>query len=197
MPLNFDQVNLNSLRVEELPALMLFPYEDLGDDPASHYWRAEWYYPFNDDSPVSIQLVAFGVYKENMKGAWIDPTSWLNIGQYNDDGSVVRKWNFGDKRNHKFVITGSGSSKFKPTKDEAIKSLAIRLNRRAGRAVREMRSIAACAFAYETLFPDRQTRNMRLTREVLEGYVDERIRTRATETTREGMVSGSGPVGGT
>ena len=197
MPLNYDQVNIRSIQVQELPALMLFPYEELSDDPLTHYWRAEWYYPFNDDSPVSIQLIAYGVYKTTMKGAWIDPTSWLNIGRYNDDGSVVRKWNFGDKYNHKFVITGSRRSKFKPTKDEAIKSLAIRLNRRAGRAVREMRRLTSCAFAYETLFPDRQTRNMRLTREVLEGYVDERTRARATEAASPRLVSGSGPVGGT
>lgn len=126
------------------PVITKIGYEDLGDDPDLHRWRAWWVHDV-----TSIELRAYPVIKKTRCGAWIDDLAWR---QYCAAG---REWNFsGDNIKGKFVYDDRQQSWAKATQEQAIESLAIRLCRWTAILERDTQKALAAADALLKLRPD-------------------------------------------
>lgn len=109
------------LDVENNPSITKYGYDDLGDSPNNHRWRAWW-----RDFDAGIELRAYPVIRKTPSGAWIDE---LAIRTYCNTG---REWGWdfpGGDAGHRFVFDDRQQSWAKATQEQAIKSLAIRLCR--------------------------------------------------------------------
>lgn len=139
------------------PKVTKYEYEDLGDDPDNHRWRARWEYGF--DFPVApwIELCAYPVIKTNPASVWINEDGYRqSTGQPGEDGSPGLEWVPFDETcmKKRLLHNGSGSAWAKPTQEEAIRSLAIRLNRWARHVARDLNKIRAAASVLEELRPN-------------------------------------------
>ena len=134
--------NISGLTVEMQPAITKWSYEDLGDDPTKHRWRAWWASDGYSDV-CGIELRAYPVIKQTPCGAWIDELAWRDRGE----------WNLSTK-GKRFIHNKSGQGWAKPTQDEAILSIAIRLCRWSNRIASDVRRAKSAAIALEKLRPD-------------------------------------------
>lgn len=100
-------------------------FENLGDNRALHRWRAFWLDGL-DANPAGIELNCYPVVKATPYGAWIDLFAYW--GGYGTAQEPFR-WIMGDKRTWRWVANDSGAAWAKPTRKEALRSLAVRLTR--------------------------------------------------------------------
>ena len=117
------------------PAITAFGYEGLGDNADEHRWRAWW------EQNGGIRLCAYPVVRATPCGAWIDRHAYYH-------GQWVLS---GDK---KFVHNESGMAWAKPTQEDAIKSIAIRLCRWTARLNSEVDRAKNAAMALDKMRPD-------------------------------------------
>lgn len=169
-------------------------HEELGDNPATHRWRARWQY--GEDHEASIELYPVPVIKATPTGAWIDPDAWReqqgemcdvctgagedghgNIcGKCDGAGGITRStWHLtGAKR---WVANDSGSAWAKPTRQAALLSLAVRLDRWAIQVANQLQRVRSAADAIDELLPEHrrlaQSARLRLPREQLDPDVIE------------------------
>ena len=122
--------------------------DDLADDAAQHRWRAYW----NDDD-TGIWLRAYPVVKLTACGAWIDCTAYREASKQPwEEGAPSYIWQFSDHK--RFVYNGSASAFAKQTREEAIRSLAVRLDRWAIANMRTFSRIQNCAKTMHALRPN-------------------------------------------
>lgn len=138
MVLRFD-----GLSVEMRPAITKWSFEDLGDDPSSHRWRAWWAQGDRPNEVAGIELRAYPVIKQTTRGVWVDELAWRYCGL----------WNFSSV-GKRLVLNDSGQSWAKPTQELAIESLAIRLCRWSNRIASDVRRAKSAADALGKLRPD-------------------------------------------
>ena len=127
-----------SLELTKVPTIHCYGYDDLGDDPLSHRWRATW-----EQDGSGIWLQAFPVIRNTPTGVWIAKYAYRRSGVW-DYEEVYKRW----------ISNKSGASYAKPTKDEAIKSLAIRLTRWTCRIKAEYDRAMSAAEALASLRPE-------------------------------------------
>jgi hypothetical protein len=92
-----------------LPSIVKYPYDDLGDAPHLHVWRAFW----NGDAGILLQ--AYPVIRMTPCGLWIAPHAWRSAGEWM--GCDKTRW----------IGIKSRSAWAKPTQDDALRSISIRL----------------------------------------------------------------------
>lgn len=123
-------------------------WSDLADDAAQHRWRAYWDY---DDTGIWLQ--AYPVVKLTACGAWIDCAARRETStQPWEEAAPIYVWYFSDRK--RFVYNDSNSAFAKQTREEAIRSLAIRLDRWARANMRTFSRIQNCAKTMQTLRPN-------------------------------------------
>lgn len=121
--------------------------EDLDDAPGLHRWRAQW--SNSEESVDGIQLVAYPVVSVTPKGAWIDTHAWRD--QHRDGPgwhlSGVKRW-----------VSNDGAQAWaKPTQEQALVSIAVRLHRWSQRLYHETRRLRAAAEVLKVLRPQDQS----------------------------------------
>lgn len=146
-----------SMRME--PAITKWSFEDLGDDPALHRWRAWWVTESLRAglTVTGIQLRAYPVIKTNPESVWID--EWADrqaTKQPWEEGAPSKEWIAyeGKPVKKRLLHNGSGSAWAKPTQEEAIHSLAIRLTRWANHVARDVQKARSAADVLEKLRPN-------------------------------------------
>lgn len=142
---------LDGLSVEMVPAITKWSFEDLGDDPAKHRWRAWWAQGDVSNAVAGIELRAYPVIKPTPCGVWIDEWAYREWVYGENDPYQIWTSRIFKKR---FVHDKSGQAWAKPTQDEAIESLAIRLCRWSSRIAADARRANSAADALAKLRPD-------------------------------------------
>lgn len=146
-----DLFKFDGLTVEMEPAITKWSFEDLGDEPDLHRWRA-WWAPSDMPGIVGgIELHAYPVIKTNPESVWINADAYRQ-------GSHRHKleWEPFDPKwmKKRLLHNGSGSAWAKPTQEEAIHSLAVRLTRWANILNRDLIRAISAANALEKLRPN-------------------------------------------
>jgi hypothetical protein len=119
--------------------------DDLGDNPATHRWRAGWDKNW-DGVVIGIELRAYPVVKLTPQGAQIDPEAWR---EYKTSGTG---WHLtGEKR---FVTNTGAQAWAKPTQEDALHSIAVRLERWARQVYRDTVKVRQAAAIVQALRPD-------------------------------------------
>ena len=139
---------------EVLPTkIKYYWHDDLGDAPDLHRWRASWE---NNGMgyPDCIVLSAHPVVKLTPMGAWIAQHAYREATKQPwEDGAPGYAWNtYGTKG--RFVLNGSGMSWAKLTQEEAIASIAYRMECWARRMVNDYRRVVAAVDTMERIRPD-------------------------------------------
>lgn len=138
-----ELLGLTDCMIEVQPTLSKWGNEKLGDDPALHRWRATWDTGDLNEEVGGIWLRAYPVTRLTEAGAWIDPEAFLEGDHWNMSG-FAKRW-----------ISNAGASAWaKPTQEEAIRSLAVRLSRWAQKTSHDIARIRSAARGLETLRPD-------------------------------------------
>ena len=124
-------------------AVTKYGYEHFGDDLASHRWRAWWSSGTGDwRDGLGIELRCYPVVRATNAGAWIahhaywNGENWKNI--------TAARW----------VKNDSGSAWAKPTQDDAVRSLSVRLSRWAEIQRNSVHKLKAAAVTFQKLCPD-------------------------------------------
>lgn len=141
--MSFSLLALNG-KTAEAPTIVQ-DESDLGDDPNSHRWRAQWDRHY-DGTVTGIWLRAYPVVKLTPQGAHIDPDAW-------------REWQTGGRAWHltgrtRWVSNTGSQAWAKRTQEEALRSIAIRLDRWSRRLYGDMQRIADAAGVLAVLRPD-------------------------------------------
>ena len=141
---------------EVLPStIRYYGHDDLGDAPDLHRWRASWECSsMGMGYPDCIVLSAHPVVKLTPMGAWIAQHAYRKATKQPwEDGAPGYVWNtYGTKG--RFVLNGSGMSWAKLTQEEAIASLAYRMECWARRMVHDYRRVVAAVDTMERIRPD-------------------------------------------
>lgn len=148
-----DILRLDGMTANLDPAITKWGFEDLGDDPEKHRWRAWWAGTGLDGEPRGIELRAYPVIKVNPQSVWID--EWADRKWMYGEGDPYKDWiscSAGVKK--RLCHNGSGSAWAKPTQDEAIRSLAIRLCRWTSHIARDVKRANEAIASLEALRPD-------------------------------------------
>jgi hypothetical protein len=143
------------LSVEMQPSITKWGFEDLGDDPTKHRWRAWW--ASSDGETHGIELRAYPVIKVNPASVWINEDGCRKAAKQPwEEGAPDMQWVPFDERWMKkhLLHNGAGAAWAKPTQEEAIRSLAIRLCRWTARLRTEMKRAESAAAVLEKLRPD-------------------------------------------
>jgi len=125
-----------------------FNQDDLGDAPDTHRWRAWW--SDADNCVDGIRLVAYPVLSVTPKGAWIDPDAWR---ERRTDGLG---WNVSTLRK-RWVSNDGGQAWAKPTQEDALISIAVRLHRWSQNLYHETQRLHAAAEVLKVLRPQDQS----------------------------------------
>jgi len=144
-----DIFNLDGMTVKMEPSITKWSFEDLGDEPDKHRWRAWWV--ANSDSVVTgIELRAYPVIQTNHKSVWINADADR---EQTRDG---KQWEPFDPKwmKKRLLHNNSGSAWAKPTQEEAIHSLAVRLTRWANHIARDVEKALSAADVLEKLRPN-------------------------------------------
>ena len=150
-----DLLQLDGLTIEMQPAITKWSYEDLGDNPETHRWRAWWALSDIDSQTGGIELRAYPVIKVNPASVWIDEFAVRQASKQPwEDGAPAMEWvSFGYVK-RRLLHNNANAAWAKPTQDEAIRSLAVRLCRWTGHLSRELERAQSAIKAMETLRPD-------------------------------------------
>lgn len=148
---------LDGMTLEMEPSITKWGFEDLNDSPKTHRWRASWASGGEGDMVNGIILTAYPVIKRTRCGVWINCNgSRQATKQPWEEGAPALDWVPFNERwmKKRFVNDGSGQAWAKPTQEEALRSLAIRLCRWAQNVHWNMRRVQAAADVLEKLRPD-------------------------------------------
>jgi hypothetical protein len=142
--------SLDGREVEEMPRIGKYGFKHLEDDPELHRWRAFWSAGESGPCAGGIALCAYPVIKKTQSAVWIHQYADLRL----YDG--VYRWVYDEnsKIGRKLIHNGSNSAWAKPTQEDAIKSLAIRLTRWAAHVSNEAESVLNAVKSLEALRPD-------------------------------------------
>jgi hypothetical protein len=165
-------LNWNEIGIEpELAIREGYGMADLGDNPDTHRWRA-WWATTCDGIVTGIELTAYPVTRLTPAGAWIDTIAGRQASKQPwEEGAPGYEWAYygAGPQKDKWVANGSSSAWAKPTRDEAVRSLAARLARWTGHLAWDVKRARLCTEALAKLRPD------------LSRYADEaRLNLRAT-----------------
>lgn len=146
----FSGVTLTKIQQQEIRK---YAHDDLGDAPDLHRWRAYWENG-EENLPDCIVLQAHPVIKLTPMGAWVAQHAYREAKKQPwEEGAPGYVWNtFGTKG--RFVLNGSGMSWAKLTQEDAIASLAYRMECWARRMVDDYRRIVAAVDTMERIRPD-------------------------------------------
>jgi hypothetical protein len=151
---------IDGLSLELDPSVTKWSYEDLGDAPEAHRWRA-WWAPGDGNIEVGgIELRAYPVLKQTPGGVWINSEGYRDsTKQPWEEGAPAMQWVPFDETwmKKRFILNGSASAWAKPTQEEAIHSLAVRLSRWSNHVARDRRRVLAAANVLEKLRPEYQS----------------------------------------
>ena len=153
-----DFFRLGGMSVQMEPAITKWSFEDLEDDPDLHRWRA-WWVTDGNSFVSGIELRAYPVIKKNYASVWID--EWASrqaTKQPWEDGAPGMEWiAYEDKSMKKRLLHNDSRSAWaKPTQEEAIHSLAVRLTRWANHLARDVEKARSAANALEKLRPNHE-----------------------------------------
>ena len=152
-----DSFLLDGLTVKMQPAITKWSFEDLGDEPDKHRWRAWWALSDVNGITGGIELRAYPVIKVNPASVWIDEFPCRQATKQPwEEGAPGMEWVGPEDKpvKKRLLHNGSGSAWAKPTQDEAIHSLAVRLCRWTNKLRNEIERAESAAKALETLRPD-------------------------------------------
>lgn len=140
---------LDGLTVQMEPAITKWSFEDLGDEPDKHRWRA-WWVTDGNGVVTGIELRAYPIVKTNPESVWI------NVDGYREHTREGKQWKAFEPpwMKKRLLHNGSGSAWAKPTQEEAIHSLAIRLTRWANHVARDVQKARSAADVLEKLRPN-------------------------------------------
>lgn len=140
---------LDGMTVQTKPSITKWSFEDLGDEPDKHRWRA-WWVTDGNGVVTGIELHAYPVIKTNPESVWI------NADGYREHTREGIQWEAFEPRwmRKRLLYNGSGSAWAKPTQEEAIHSLAIRLTRWANHVARDVQKARSAADVLEKLRPN-------------------------------------------
>ena len=138
----------------EISPTIYYAQKDLGDEPHMHRWRARWSFACNGDCD-GILLSAHPVLKTTNCGVWISEDGYMEATKQPwEDGAPGMEWvSFQPWMKKRFVHNRSGQGWAKPTREEAMHSLAIRLTRWTANIAREVENAASAAAVLEKLRP--------------------------------------------
>ena len=124
-------------------AITRYGYECFGDNPETHRWRAWWSAGTGSwRDGLGIELRCYPVVRATYTGVWIAHHAYWN-------GA-----NWGNITAAKWVMNGSRSAWAKPTQDDAVRSLAVRLSRWADIQRSSVHRLKAAAVTLQKLRPD-------------------------------------------
>lgn len=140
---------LDGMTVQMEPAITKWSFEDLGDEPDKHRWRA-WWVSVSKGVVTGIELRAYPVIKTNSESVWI------NVDGYREHTREGKQWKAFDPHwmKKRLLHNGSGSAWAKPTQEEAIHSLAVRLTRWANHVAHDVQKARSAADVLEKLRPN-------------------------------------------
>ncbi len=128
---------------------------DLGDDAMAHRWRAWWRQGYSDLGVNGIILRAYPVIRATPAGAWIDTDATRKATkQPREEGAPALAWTKGNGHKTRWVSNTSGAAWAKTSREAAIYSLAVRLDRWATNIAREARRAKQAADVMAELRPD-------------------------------------------
>ena len=135
---------LDGHAVEMQPSITKWGFEDLGDEPAKHRWRAWW--ASGNGVTYGIELRAYPVIKVNPASVWINE----------DNYRLGREWETFDPSwmRKRICHNGARAAWAKPTQEEAIRSLAIRLCRWTAQLHHDLKRAESAIKVLETLRPE-------------------------------------------
>lgn len=146
---------LAGFSLEMVPAITKYGFEDLGDDPASHRWRAWWALSDIGSQTGGIELRAYPVIKVNPASVWIDEWAGRQASKQPwEDGAPAVEWVSCGHVKRRLLHNDANAAWAKPTQDQAVQSLAVRLCRWTGHLARELERAESAIKAMETLRPD-------------------------------------------
>ena len=151
-----DFFKIDGLTLEMEPSITKWGFEGLEDSPETHRWRASWV-SSGDPSIHGIALTAHPVIKRTRCGVWINcDGSRQATKQPWEEGAPALEWvPFNESwMKKRFVNDGSGQAWAKPTQEEALRSIAIRMCRWAQRAHHDMQRVQGAIYVLEKLRPD-------------------------------------------
>ena len=152
--MGWDTFKVAGLGQDNEPAITQWSFEDLGDSPEQHRWRAWWRRDYSG-STTGIELVAYPVIRATECGVWIDEYAWRDATKQPwEEGAPGYQWHHGNKPKKRLILNGSGAGWAKPTRDEAVRSLAMRLTRWASFVARDVERVVTAASAMQKLRPD-------------------------------------------
>ena len=140
---------IDGMTVEMEPAVTKWSFEDLGDEPGKHRWRA-WWVSDIEGTTTGIELRAYPVIKVNDQSVWINESGYR---EYTRDGD---QWPAFDPKwmKKRLLHNGSGQAWAKPTQEQAIHSIAVRLHRWSSRLSYDVSKARSAAKVLERLRPE-------------------------------------------
>ena len=148
-------VKIDAMVVEMQPSITKYGFEDLGDDPDKHRWRAWW--ASEGGFVHGIELRAYPVIQKNPASVWINEDGYLEATKQPwEGGAPAREWVPFDEQwmRKRLLYNATNAAWAKPTQEEAIRSLAIRLCRWTARIHRDMKRAESAVAVLEKLRPD-------------------------------------------
>lgn len=155
----FNVFKIGGLTLESEPAISKWGYEDLGDEPDQHRWRAWWASGYDDTlyGIHGIELRAYPVISKTLCGVWINENGYREATKQPwEEGAPAKEWGSFNQTwmKKRFVHDNSNQAWAKPTQEEAIKSLAVRLCRWAGHVARDTEKVRTAAEVIGKLRPE-------------------------------------------
>ena len=151
-----DHFQIDGFSVQMEPAITKYGFDDLGDNPTLHRWRAFW--AFSDVIGVTggIELRAYPVIKCNPASVWINADGYRQATKQPwEDGAPANEWvSFQPWMRRKLCHNGAGAAWAKPTQEDAINSLAVRLVRWSNHLRAETDRARSAIDVLEKLRPD-------------------------------------------
>lgn len=132
----------------EAPTIITYPQAasfEPKDAPNELRWRAQWHEYSLDCGPMCIALQAYPVDSVTPCGAWVRPHGFWRGHEW----EPKQEW-----ETLRWVSNTGGAAWAKPTREEALYSLSIRLTRWTGRLARDVGRARAATQALRMLRPE-------------------------------------------
>lgn len=151
------------MTLHSVPTIDKWGVQDLGDDPAKHRWRAQWFPGDASGEVGGISLQAYPVIRLTPAGAWIDTCAYRQATKQPwEEGAPALEWVTSKTRScHRWVGNESGQAWAKPTMELAIQSIAVRLERWTARIASDRIRAMSAVVALKQLRPDLEFRALR------------------------------------